>query len=172
MNDYDSDSLMSEAESPPVRGLRAGNERAAGRSKKSSAESSPRKISRTDVNFWLDLSLLIVFLVLVFVTVVVRFIFPSVEDADKWSLWSWTMTQWIDAQFVVLCLLSLGILLHLMLHWTWICGVLTQRILPRKGKKQNWDDGMRTIFGVGLMIVILNILGGLIAIAALTIRHP
>ena len=112
------------------------------------------------------------FLALIFVTVVVRFIFPSVEDAAQWRLWSWTMTEWLDAQFVILCIFSLGILLHLMLHWTWICGVITQRILRGNGKRQNWDDGKRTIFGVGLMIVILNILGGLIAVAALMIQHP
>ncbi len=131
-----------------------------------------RKITRTDVNFWLDTSLLVVFLALIFVTVVVRFLFPPVEDARQWSLWSLTMTEWLDVQFAILCFFTLGVVLHLMLHWTWICGVITQRVLWRQRKGYTWDDGMRTIFGVGLMIVILNVLGGLIAFAALTIQHP
>ena len=141
----------------------------------SNSNAEPRvrkKITRTNVNFWLDTTLLFVLLALIFVSVVVRFIFPAVEDARQWTLWSWTMTQWMGAQFALLALFTLGILLHLMLHWTWICGVLTQRMLPNRSKRRTWDDGMRTIFGVGLMIVILNILGALIAIAALTVQHP
>jgi hypothetical protein len=134
--------------------------------------SGARKLTRTDVNFWLDTTLLILFSVLIFVTVVVRFVFPPAEDAEGWSLWSGTMTDWLDAQFVVLALFTLGVVVHLMLHWTWICGVITQRVLPRQGKGRTWNEGLRTIFGVGLMIVILNILGLLIAAAALMIRHP
>ncbi len=131
-----------------------------------------RRFTRTDVNFWLDSMLLAVFLGLIFVTVVLRFIFPAIEDARQWTLWSWSMTEWMGAQFVLLCVFALGILVHLMLHWTWICGVLTQRVLPRRSKGRTWNDGMRTIFGVGLMIVILNVLGGLIAAAALMVKHP
>ena len=129
-------------------------------------------MSRTIINFWLDCLLLVVFLLLVWVSVILRFIFPSPLASEGWTLWGWNYLQWSGFQFGVLCVLVLGILLHVMLHWSWVCGVVSTRLLPRKGKKRKSDDGMLTIYGVGLMIVILNIMGFAIAAAALTVHNP
>jgi hypothetical protein len=130
-------------------------------------------ITRTDINFFLDTALLVVFSALVWVSVVIRFIFPAASVAERWTLWSWSLDQWLGVQFILLATLTLGIVLHLMLHWTWVCGVVSSRLLPRKGgSKRLMDDGSRTIFGVGLMIVLFNILGIALAWAALSIRAP
>ena len=132
-----------------------------------------KSISRTDVNLWLDASLLAVFLSLVWVATVVRFVFPPAASATGWLLWSMTLDQWIALQYGLLCLLALGILVHVMLHWSWVCGVIASRIYRTKdGKKRTMDDGTRTILGVGLMIVLLNILGLAMAAAVLSIQRP
>jgi hypothetical protein len=131
------------------------------------------KISRTTLNFALDSCLLLSFLALVFVGSVVRFIFPTPQQANDWFLWTWGLDEWMRLQFAVLAVLTLGILLHLMMHWSWLCGVVTGW-LPRTadGRKRNLDEGTRTIAGVGLLVVVLNLLGLLIAAAALTIQRP
>jgi hypothetical protein len=60
-----------------------------------------------------------------------------------------------------------------MLHWSWVCGVIGGRLLrSRDGKKRVMDDGQRTILGVGLMIVLLNVMGLGIALAVLSVRPP
>ena len=128
---------------------------------------------QTLINFWLDSVLLVNFLTLVWVSVIVQFVFPPAEAAAGYALWGMALSHWMDVQFGILSVFCLGIVLHLMMHWSWVCGVLGSRFLrERDGKKRVMDDGQRTILGVGLMIVLLNIMGLGIAFAVLSMRSP
>jgi hypothetical protein len=128
--------------------------------------------SRTAINFLLDSALLAVFLTLAWVSVVVRFVFPAGTAAAGWMLWGYGYDDWSALQFALLCLLALGVLVHLMLHWSWVCGVVSNRLSRWRAKPERLDDGTQTLYGVGLLIVALNIMGLAIAAAALTIRIP
>lgn len=127
-------------------------------------------MSRTIINFLLDTVLLAAFATLIWTAVVVRFVFPPAYDAKGWSLWGYSLDQWLAIQFAMVATLTLGILLHVMLHWSWVCGVIASRIT--RDKRAKIDSGTQTLYGVGLLIVILNVLGMAIAVAALTIRGP
>ncbi|HIE96508.1 MAG TPA: hypothetical protein EYG03_10785 [Planctomycetes bacterium] len=52
----------------------------------------------------------------------------------------------------MLAFLGLGVLLHVMLHWTWVCSVLSKRVL---GRREVPDNGTRTIYGVSMFIGLL-----------------
>ena len=138
----------------------------------SPAQGRSRAWSRTAVNFWLDSALLVVFLLLAWVSVVLRFVFPAGTAAAGWTLWGRGFDDWSAFQFALLSVLAFGILLHVMLHWSWVCGVVANRLSRWKGKSMRLDDGVQTLYGVGLLIVILNVVGLLIAAAALMIRMP
>ena len=127
-------------------------------------------MSRTLLNFLLDSLLLIAFSVLVWSAVIVRFVFPPAAGSKGWLLWGLSYDQWISVQFAMVAILALGILIHVMLHWSWVCGLLTARL--SRGRKVKLDDGTQTLYGVGLLIVILNVLGLAIAAAALSILPP
>ena len=127
-------------------------------------------MSRTSLNFILDSGLLILFTGLVWSSSVVRFVFPPAYESRGWQLWDLGLSEWMNIQFAMLSLLALGVLIHVMLHWSWVCGVITSRL--SRGKKGKLDDGVQTIWGVGLLIVILNILGAAIAVAAVAIQEP
>ncbi len=130
-------------------------------------------MQRTLINFWLDATLLILFLAGLWSTFVIRFVFPPGTLAAGWRLWGWTYDQWADFQFVLIGIFSFAVLIHVMLHWTWVCGVITSRLLRRKnGKRRSWDDGTRTLYGVGLIVVLLNALGIAFAAAVLTVQGP
>lgn len=130
------------------------------------------KFSKTTVNFWLDSFLLLVFLVLCWSTVIVRFIFPVPTQTEGWTLWGLDYLAWTDVSFATLCVLACGILLHVMLHWSWVCGVIGGWLRKRQGASTKPDNGSRTIWGVALLIAIFNILGLGIAAASLTIHQP
>jgi len=130
--------------------------------------------NKTVVNFWLDTLLLLVFLLLCWSSVVIRFVFPVANNAEGWMLWGLDYLAWTDIQFVTLCVLAAAVLLHIMLHWTWICGVIEGWQRRRRGEtaQSKTDTGSRTIWGVGLLIVLCNVVGAAIAAAALSIQGP
>ena len=127
--------------------------------------------SRAWINFWLDLLLLVVFATLLIVAAVVRFVFPTPLDSAGWVLWGYTYDDWANFQFALVATLALGVLLHVMLHWTWVCGLIATRLRGnRKGLKN--DSGIQTLYGVGLLIVVLTVVGVTVAAAQLTVRRP
>ena len=127
-------------------------------------------MSRTVLNFALDTGLLAIFVLLAWSSVVLRFVFPPGPAATGWRLWNLTYNDWASLQFALVAALALGILVHVMLHWTWVCGVVAKRCARSKGSKP--DEGTQTLYGVGLLIVLVNILGMAIAAAALSIERP
>lgn len=123
-------------------------------------ESAPvRKSSRfswTILNFWVDFALLMNFLFLLWVSALLQFVFPAGAGAEGASLWGSDVTDWRNLQFGTLCAFAGGVLLHLMLHWTWVCGVINKQICKRTMIK---TDGTDTLIGVILIVAILHLLG-------------
>jgi len=129
-------------------------------------------MSRTIVNFWLDALLLLIFVSLVWVNLIVRFVFPPALQSTGWTLWGLGYEQWINAQFALTSAMAGAVLLHVMLHWSWIWGVAASRLPRSDSKKARADEGTRTLWGVGLLIVVLHVLGIGMALAALFIQKP
>jgi hypothetical protein len=133
----------------------------------------PRKLTRTDINFLLDAILLLFFVALCICSVILEYVFPAGTHADGWTLWKRSFNQWSDYRFRLLSAMALGVLIHVMLHWTWICGVASSRMRGKSsGGPAAHDDPSRTLWGVALLIVIINLAGAIIAVAALTVRAP
>lgn len=137
-------------------------------------ESLPARRGRgwtwNDINLVLDAVLLVVFMALCFAAVVVRFVFPPGPGAKGWTLWGFDYDAWGGIQFGLVATLALGILVHVMLHWSWVCNMVASRFV--KTRQGRVDDGLQTIYGVGLLIVLLAAVGGALAAAVLTIRGP
>lgn len=128
--------------------------------------------TRAAVNFLLDAVLLCGLLLLVWVTAVLRLLFPQPTAADGWTLWGYSYNQWAGVQFALLAGFAALILLHVMLHWSWVCGLVASRLSRLRGRSVRLDDGGRTLYGVATLIVILHLLAAAFAAAALSIRAP
>ncbi|MBD3671986.1 MAG: DUF4405 domain-containing protein [Planctomycetaceae bacterium] len=126
-------------------------------------------MNKTLINFWLDCLLLILFCLLGWISAVLRFLFPLGPSVFEYQLWGWDYIDWSDAQFIVLCVFAAAILLHVMLHWTWVVGVVTRRIAKSEKKT---DHSLDTIYGVVLLIALLHVLGIAFAAAMFTIEGP
>lgn len=130
----------------------------------------PHGWSWNDINLVLDIALLVVFVALLFAAVVVRFVFPPGPAAGGWRLWGLDYDAWGGIQFGLLAVLTGGVLVHLMFHWSWVCTMLASRLTG--DRKARVDEGMQTIYGVMLLIGILVAVGVAAGAAYLTIQRP
>lgn len=108
----------------------------------------------TLINFWLDVSLLVLLMIQAWIFSILHLVFPRGAGSD-WKIWGATPLDWSETLFLTFCVFAAAIVLHVMLHWAWICGVVTTKLLGRKGKK---DDGSQTLIGVGLLIFLIHAL--------------
>lgn len=129
--------------------------------------SSPRSSAtrhtpwKTVLNYWLDGLLALMFLCLAWVTAVVQFVFPRGPTAWDAMLWGLDFAGWRDLQFGLVAALGCGVLLHIMLHWNWICSVTNTHV---RGRSPGRDNGTRTLLGVAVLVAILHVMGiGLLA---------
>jgi len=132
-------------------------------------EKADKAVSRTLVNFVLDMALMLLFTALSIVAVIVQFVFPPGVSAKGWHLWGLNFSQWCSLQFGLLCMLGFGVVVHVMLHWTWVCSVMARQIL---GQKDVPDNGLRTVGGVALLIGLLLTGAILVGMAMLSIQMP
>ena len=131
-----------------------------------------RRYSRTDVNFLLDGLLLLLFVALCACSTIIEFVFPAGPQADGWLLWGKSYIEWSRFRFAILAAMSAAVLLHVMLHWSWVCGVVISRVGHKRAGAASHDDPNRTLWGVSLLIVVINVIGAVVAVAALTIQPP
>jgi len=120
--------------------------------------------SWTIINFWLDFALGVNFLLLMWFSAILQFVFPAGASSARYTLWGADAVTWQNFQFTTLCVLTAGVTLHVMFHWSWILGVINRRIFGRDIIK---SDGTDTLLGVGLIAAIIHVL----AIGVLVARY-
>jgi hypothetical protein len=131
--------------------------------------SGKRRVSMSVINFWIDATILGVLVLLGWEAAVLKFLFPAPTMAAGWSLWGLDYNQWDDIRFATLCAFALAILIHVMMHWNWVCSVLAAQILKTRDRP---DEGKQTIYGVGTLIVLLHLIGIGVIIALFFVRRP
>ncbi len=125
-------------------------------------------MSRAFVNFLLDAALLVIILAIIWTSCVLHLVFPPGTTARGWELWGLGYDEWAGVQFALLCTIALGILVHVMLHWNWVCGLIASRVFGRRGKV---DEGAQTLYGVSTLIALLILTGAFLIGAQLSIRQ-
>ena len=89
------------------------------------------------MNFVVDAALLALAVLLLFTAAVLRFVFPAPSVAAGWTLWGYGYDAWSNFQFALVAVFGLAILLHVMLHWSWVCGVIVTECCGERGGGQS-----------------------------------
>jgi hypothetical protein len=129
-------------------------------------------MTRTLVNLLLDVLLALILLFLIASASVVRFVFPPGTAAKGWTLWGFDYDTWANFEFATLCVILLAVVLHVMLHWNWVCSVIATRVLQMHGRGSRLEEGTQTLCGVGTLIVFLSVISVILASATLSIKGP
>jgi hypothetical protein len=134
---------------------------------KNSATAGKKGVSWSVINLVLDLMLFASFVLLCWLAALTQFVFPSGATGASWRLLGATVETWRSLQFGTLCVFAIEVLIHIMLHWSWVCGVVESRFLSRAlGKRTTGDDGGRTLVGVILLAGTLLLMGAGLGVAA------
>jgi hypothetical protein len=129
-------------------------------------------MSRSTANFIVDAVLLLLFVIALAAQMALQFAFPAGTQADGWRLWGLGYDAWSRISFASLAGFAVGVLVHLMLHWNWVCGFVTARLGRSRGRPVALNDSEKTIVGVTLLIIVLTTIGGFVGAATFAIAEP
>lgn len=131
---------------------------------------SGRRLSRSAVNFIVDVALLAALMGVLWTTAVVQFVFPAASRSAGWTLWRLDAEAWQAIQTGAVAAFALIVLLHLILHWNWVCLFIASRLSRLVGRRIVVAKAVRTLYGVGTLIFVLTLLGAMLMVAELTIQ--
>jgi len=132
----------------------------------------PLAWTRNDTNFWLDLALLIVFMVVLAITGIIQFVFPTPADAGSWSLWGYDYRAWQLAQSISIAFFAVLVIVHLILHWAWVCGVISVRFSRHLGRRVRIVEPMLTLYGVAFLAFCLFAILAVVGLAEFQVVEP
>lgn len=133
------------------------------------AKPARKRFSWTLLNFFLDATLLLAVLGLVWVSAMMNVVFPPPTLSDGWTLWGLTYDRWHDVQTGFLMAAALLSLEHLVLHWSWVCGIIATKILKVKKRP---DEAIQYMYGLSTFFGTMVTMAALITIAMFAAKGP
>lgn len=129
------------------------------------------RLTRAATNFLLDAVALVVLVGVLWTRIVAFWVVPErTGDAARVMLWGLDHRGWDQVNFWTTMGFAIVVLVHLILHWTWVSQFVHQRVKRFTGSKGVLDSGTQTVYGVGFMIAVFTIAGGLLAVAAVAAK--
>lgn len=119
-------------------------------------------MNKTILNYVIDLVSLLVMLALAATGLITRFVLPPGSGGHGGgahsSLWGWTRHDWGDLHAWLAAAIAGLLLLHVALHWNWVCCV-TQKMLSR-GSSEQGSPWVRNLSGLGTLAAVTCLLLG------------
>ncbi|MFQ5462468.1 MAG: hypothetical protein ACE5E5_07555 [Phycisphaerae bacterium] len=105
------------------------------------------------------------------ILLVTHFIFPNEPEAFGLALWGATVAQWRDLEAIAFVVFTLLVLLHLILHWTWVCGYVATRLSKRWERKVTLHESAKTVWGVSILILVITVVAAIVLVAELSVHR-
>lgn len=147
--------------------------RAAAKSSTGAAPTPKKKsISNNAFNFIVDSIMVVSGMCVLAATMILAFVFPAPSASAGYSVWGYGYDGWVRFLISNISIFLVLILLHIILHWVWVCMFVTSRLSKRLGRKITLDDSAKTIWGVVVLIVVLTIVAIFVGAASFALVEP
>lgn len=121
-------------------------------------------MKRNTLNFLVDLVSAMVMLGIIATGLLIRFVLPPGSGHSK-TLWTWGRHEWGGVHFWLATAAGVLLLVHVALHWQWIC-VTTVRLVRRSdGEHAHPSSLARNLAGVALSACLIGLFIGCVWIA-------
>jgi len=119
---------------------------------------------KNTLNFIIDLLTLLAILGMIGTGLLVKYVLPAGSGSRGLELWSLGRHDWGDVHFWLAVALGVLLLLHVALHWAWVCGSIRRLAHPsrRPGRPNATLDNL---FGVGFIVLLVIIFGAFLFVA-------
>lgn len=128
---------------------------------------------RNMLNFVIDALTLLVMLAMVGTGFVIRYLLPPGSGGHgggpKLELWSLGRHDWGDVHFWLAVGLIGLLFLHVVLHWSWVCGMVRRCVRSGAKPTDEPSSGTQNLWGLGFLAAIVLLVGGFIWLGQVSI---
>lgn len=118
-------------------------------------------MNRNLLNFFVDLVSLLAMLVLIVTGTWLWLVLPpGSRGGHGLELWGWGRHDWGDLHFWTAAVLVGLMILHVALHWDWVCAVIRIQLLGRKDHQKKPSATTQNLYGVAFLIILILFVGG------------
>jgi hypothetical protein len=118
-------------------------------------------MARATLNFLIDAATFIVMLSMASTGVLLRFVLPP-GSGERRAVWDLTRHEWGDVHFWLAAALGGFVLVHLALHWGWVCGFVSRRFRATDAPTRPTSGLRRNLLGLAAVAVIVFLVGGFV----------
>lgn len=128
-------------------------------------------MKRNTLNFAVDGLTLIGMLAMIATGVLLRYILPpGSRGGGGLSVWGWTRHDWGDLHFWAAVGLGVLLLVHVALHWKWVCITIQRWLQNRDERSRAPQFWRRSAFGLGFLAAMSLLTGGFLWSAAASLK--
>ena len=126
-------------------------------------------MKRNTLNFLVDLISALVLLGIIATGLVVRFVLPPGSGHGR-VLWGLDRHEWGDVHFWVAVAAGVLLLVHVALHWQWVC-LTAVRLFRRRGGEHGYPSGIgRNLSGAALVVGLIGLFAGFVWFAQANVK--
>ncbi|MBW7905805.1 MAG: DUF4405 domain-containing protein [Phycisphaerae bacterium] len=119
---------------------------------------------RNTLNFVTDTVTLLVMLSMIATGLLIRYVLPpGSRGGSGLSLWGWTRHDWGDLHFWLAVSLGALLLVHVALHWSWVCTTVKRFVRPEAPLVCTWR---RNVYGGAFIALLAGLVGGFVWLAS------
>lgn len=122
-------------------------------------------MKRSSLNFAVDAVTFLVMLGMIATGLLIRFVLPP-GSGERRLLWDYSRHDWGDVHFWLAVALGGIVLIHIALHWSWVCSLVSRWCLSDEGRARPKAALRRNLVGVVLLLSVMGLITGFLWVAA------